>query len=450
MLQFSIDKSLLNTNQTIPLGGFSTLTITNTSSTSNNTFVPSSSINSDPSMTITNHHENTQSSSSSVPCKNDGTCSHHHHHRSPSPTLHRKSSQDACCSNCVKVCQNSLLPGVVVALSCGAYLVGALFIVPFAFPLFHPERSTSMMWFLHFLNQIWGLFELCMLLWSYFRCMKTSPGVVSTNWQDSFSEEEVKTLLALEPQKHGEPRYCSKTGMNIPPRAHFSSVQKKVILRMDHYCIWVNNCVGLYNHKYFYLFLTYLVMAVTHFFFVTIFVVLAFIKDSSNIDVTVFLLTLVFNVFLVPMSCMIYLFWGWNTYLLLLNQTSIENFQLSEKRARSQMKNLNPEHLKYLNFYNVSYLTNIKQVLGQNVWKWFLPIPDDLGTDGYRYPTILPYEKIIEMQKETFTHVLPDSRELARSSRGPHSKAHHSSRYSSTRDDDDDDSSEYGTDDELV
>ena len=140
----------------------------------------------------------------------------------------------------------------------GAYLVGALVIVPFAFPLFHPTKSTDFMYFLHFANQIWGLFELSMLLTSYFKCMKTSPGVVANDWQESFSEDDVKTLLSLEPQKHGEPRYCSKTGINIPPRAHFSSVQKKIILRMDHYCVWVNNCVGLYNHKFFYLFLTYL------------------------------------------------------------------------------------------------------------------------------------------------------------------------------------------------
>lgn len=258
MLQFSIDKSLLNTNQTISLGGFSTLTITNQSNSmnssnmnsnnTNNNFIPQSSTqqpsrqNSDPSSS--NHQDLSNTIQSSSSCKNDptnGTCSHQHHHRPSSPTLHRKSSKDSPCSNCIKVCQNSLLPGVVVALSCGAYLVGALFIVPFAFPFFHPERSSSMTRVLHVLNQMWGLFELAMLLWSYFRCMKTSPGVVLPNWQDSFSEEEVKTLLALEPQKHGEPRYCSKTGMNIPPRAHFSSVQKKVILRMDHYCVWVNN-----------------------------------------------------------------------------------------------------------------------------------------------------------------------------------------------------------------
>ena len=185
-------------------------------------------------------------------------------------------------------------------------------------------------------------------------------------------------------------------------------------------------------------------MALTHFFFITIFVVIEFVKDSKNIDVAVFLLTLVCNVFLVPMSCMIYLFWGWNTYLILQNQTSIENFQLSEKKTRARMKKLNQEHLKYLNFYNVSIMTNLKQVLGQNIWKWLLPIPDDLGTDGYNYPTVVPYDKIIEMQKETFTHVLPDST----FERPRRDKRHSDYRYSSRSDDDDSDS--YGTEDELV
>ena len=181
---------------------------------------------------------------------------HHHHETTPIQYTHRRRKDADSCSNFVKCCQSSLLPAFVVFLSVGAYLVGALSIVPFAFPLFH---DNSLYRVAHILNQVWGLFELCMLLTSYFKCMKTSPGVVdSSDWQEAFSEEELKQILSLEPQKNGEPRYCSKTGMIIPPRAHFSSVQKKLVLRMDHYCVWVNNCVGLYNHKFFYLFLFYL------------------------------------------------------------------------------------------------------------------------------------------------------------------------------------------------
>jgi hypothetical protein len=46
-----------------------------------------------------------------------------------------------------------------------------------------------------------------------------------------------------------------------PPRAHHCSMTGRCVLRMDHYCIWVVNCVGLLNYKAFLLFLAYTLLA---------------------------------------------------------------------------------------------------------------------------------------------------------------------------------------------
>ncbi|KAL9643256.1 hypothetical protein ABK040_014713 [Willaertia magna] len=352
---------------------------------------------------------------------------------------------DEMCEPILKCCQNSILPTFISCVSIGAYISGAIFFVPTAFPI--DSNSSNTTFFLHIFNQLFGLIEITLLLTNYFKCMKTPPGEVEPNWQENFNEEELKLILKLDPQKNGDPKYCAKTGLTIPPRAHFSSVQKKLILRMDHYCVWVNNVVGLRNHKFFYLFLFYLVIAMGHFFILSILTGIQMSRDIQQLNVITFLLLIIFNVFLLPMSCMVTMFFGWNTYLICSNQTSIENYQLSDKRNRAKLKKLNKEHLKYLNFYQLSIFENMKQFLGQTLWKWPFPIEDNFGTDGYKYKTILPYENIIEMQKETFSHILPEERKEENKHR--HGSHYHRSRkgFESDEESDEDD---YSSSDELV
>ena len=45
-------------------------------------------------------------------------------------------------------------------------------------------------------------------------------------------------------------RRCRKCNDNYKPsRAHHDSVTGRCIVKMDHYCPWVGNAVGIMNHK---------------------------------------------------------------------------------------------------------------------------------------------------------------------------------------------------------
>lgn len=58
---------------------------------------------------------------------------------------------------------------------------------------------------------------------------------------------------------------CKNCGYPKPERAHHCSVCNKCILKQDHHCPWINACVGHHNHRYFYLFMAYLLVGCVYF-----------------------------------------------------------------------------------------------------------------------------------------------------------------------------------------
>ncbi|KAG8435430.1 hypothetical protein GDO86_013386 [Hymenochirus boettgeri] len=53
---------------------------------------------------------------------------------------------------------------------------------------------------------------------------------------------------------------CRKCIAHKPARTHHCSICSRCILKMDHHCPWLNNCVGHYNHRYFFSFCLFMTM----------------------------------------------------------------------------------------------------------------------------------------------------------------------------------------------
>ena len=91
------------------------------------------------------------------------------------------------------------------------------------------------------------------VFWAYFQCLKTHPGKVPPYFdfiEDSYKKKvlhsDYKTDL-----RGAYATFCEKCLKGRPGRTHHCSTCGTCILKRDHHCMWINNCVGLNNHKHF-------------------------------------------------------------------------------------------------------------------------------------------------------------------------------------------------------
>jgi hypothetical protein len=68
-----------------------------------------------------------------------------------------------------------------------------------------------------------------------------------------------------------ELKRCDKCYVVRTPRVHHCSVCKGCVMKMDHHCPWINNCVGQFNQKFFIQFCYYCFIGCTQAAFITVY-----------------------------------------------------------------------------------------------------------------------------------------------------------------------------------
>ncbi|SCU81796.1 LADA_0C01112g1_1 [Lachancea dasiensis] len=101
---------------------------------------------------------------------------------------------------------------------------------------------------------------------SLLKCATSDPGVLPRNvhvplaHNDFEIPQEYYNIITLPGTAHNkrpvEVKYCTTCRIWRPPRASHCSTCEACIITHDHHCVWINNCVGQRNYRYFLTFLS--------------------------------------------------------------------------------------------------------------------------------------------------------------------------------------------------
>jgi len=233
--------------------------------------------------------------------------------------------------------------------------------------------------FLIAFNLVWGL-----ALWAYLKVSWADPGAVPEQWHEFVRKVGIALPIApgMREWQPGKATMCKQCSRPRPERSHHCGICGVCIMRLDHHCPWINNCVGFGNHKYFLQCITYALLSCIVGFCTAAPELLETCKRLKLIahgeqgntaleptDEIAFLvfgaLALFIAIFVVPL---LYI----QMRLAVLNRTTIEdNYDNMD----------NP-------FDQGSYIGNIAQIFGQAGPDWLLPIQSWRPfLDGLSFPS---------------------------------------------------------------
>nr|GMD37057.1 probable protein S-acyltransferase 15 [Ipomoea batatas] len=236
------------------------------------------------------------------------------------------------------------------------------------------------------LNALIFTFFASLCIFSYFVCVLKDPGTVPSSYVPDVEENQLSDQesgrIAVQAVK------CDKCLGHKPPRAHHCRVCKRCILRMDHHCLWINNCVGHKNYKSFVLLVFYATVASTY---SSIMLISSILDKEWEFFSCKWVESYDFS------QALLRYFWGhdfgltltlgtllsWHIYLIAHNMTTIEYYAGSRAAWLARKSGVTYRHA-----FDVGTYKNITLVLGPNMLKWLCPTAVNHVKDGLTFPTL--------------------------------------------------------------
>eukprot|EP00971_Amphidinium_carterae_P021685 427840-Amphidinium_carterae.1 len=213
---------------------------------------------------------------------------------------------------------------------------------------------------------------LVLLLYSFAMACLAHPGPLPSHGWQLESDALALQVAKMERKKTGGPRTCKWCLVYKPDRAHHCRECNFCVLRLDHHCPWVYNCVGYRNHKYFLLVLFYataeLIMVIT------ILAETLTINAASHQSISYFIFALHGVLTAAMLLLLVGGFLCFHLWLMFLAMTTLEFCEKACKNPRYDKKR-----------YHQGLYSNVCAVLGPNPLFWLLPLslPNGDGISWY-------------------------------------------------------------------
>nr|XP_043636332.1 probable protein S-acyltransferase 16 [Erigeron canadensis] len=215
-------------------------------------------------------------------------------------------------------------------------------------------------------------------IFNYLLAMCLDPGRVPPSFVPDIEDSLNHPIHEIK-RKGGDLRYCKKCSLYKPPRSHHCRICKRCVLRMDHHCVWMNNCVGHANYKAFIVFVVYALLACIYSLILLVGSLTVEPQQSRGSYRTIYIIS---GLLLIPLSMALGVFLGWHIYLTIQNKTTIEYYEgVRAMLLAEQGGNV------YSHPYDLGVYENLITVLGPNILCWVCPVSGYIGS-GLRFRTI--------------------------------------------------------------
>mmetsp|Transcript_60128 Transcript_60128/g.73652 ORF Transcript_60128/g.73652 Transcript_60128/m.73652 type:complete len:365 (+) Transcript_60128:22-1116(+) len=271
---------------------------------------------------------------------------------------------------------------------------------------------------------------------SYLRGIFTSPGIVEPKWYKKFPDiekelirqyKEVTKAQRDEATKNeatttkggntitniggnGTTETDSLLDSNIelpesfsrPRRSHYSKDLKANILRYDHWCVWLNNCVGLYNYKFFVL--TFFYVTILSYIIIFAIIVRMFIYPvdgletyQSNLHGFSSLMN-AFSLFVSTIGSLFFIAFG-TVHISKHIQMIKKNLTSPEVHAFRYQRMLAMRfRIKWHNTHSFDFgsFKNAQLMMGQYPFLWLCPTKSFFSDNGYNFKVNIKNDQICD------------------------------------------------------